>query len=228
MENENKRDLMDSDKVSYGIVVLASIVEAKTGNDPIRGFEFKNDVFEIRPFYCGDCPEGSNCHEDDGEFLHDDDCPCNLPNFKCGDFDAIWYKHPGRGFYCDDINVDEFITIMRRCLESLDDDCRPVYNLSWSDRETEVFTDDDKGIVEVILHCALDHSYDRPDDGVPYGFPNEIHDSVAPVVEEHLSAQDKDWKNKTIELDEHAIYAFRRHLECAVRRGQNKYLKSFK
>ena len=60
------------------------------------GATFKNDVFEMRPFYWGDCQ-----HEGDEEECRDITCPANLPNFKCGGFEVRWYKYIGRSMEVD-------------------------------------------------------------------------------------------------------------------------------
>ena len=71
--------------------------------------------------------------------------------------------------------------------------------LSWSDRKVDVAAHDIPAIADVVMTCALDHSYDRGD-GVPYGLPREVREALAPVVAQHLSAKSPDWREHSVEL----------------------------
>lgn len=94
------------DFVLNGVKLLVALIEAKEGYDPSRDYEFSNDEFSIRP-YCWCNGEGE--HAGFG-------CP---PNFKCGKFEAEWYKHIDRGFDHDEISSDEFRRLMIKCLNSI-------------------------------------------------------------------------------------------------------------
>jgi hypothetical protein len=75
--------------------------------------EFKNDTFEIRGYYWGDC----DCEED-----HVDDCPCVLPNFvhKKTGLELSWYKYPFRDSYSNLPLTEELMSkIVEDCIESL-------------------------------------------------------------------------------------------------------------
>ena len=69
------------------------------------GAYFSNDVFSIRA-YCW-------CDGDE----HPKGCP---PNFECGDFEASWYKHLGRGSSQSRLlSAEEWDSIYRKCIDSL-------------------------------------------------------------------------------------------------------------
>lgn len=79
--------------VSCGIKLLASMVKAKEGYNPIEDGEFSNEIFSI-----------SRC----SEF-----------QFRCGSFMANWTNDIDCGFEYDNISSDGFRDIMIKCLESL-------------------------------------------------------------------------------------------------------------
>lgn len=83
------------DFVVCGIKLLASIIKAKEGYDPIEEKEFSNQVFSIRPY---------------GEF-----------QFECGSFAANWNRNIERGFESDNISSGEFTQLMIKCLNSIGD-----------------------------------------------------------------------------------------------------------
>jgi hypothetical protein len=63
---------------------------------------FRNEVFELRPYYWGDCTCGFEDQEDQPAESrqmqgHKTDCLVIAPNFRCGDIEIRWYKHIGRG-----------------------------------------------------------------------------------------------------------------------------------
>lgn len=70
--------------------------------------------------------------------------------------------------------------------------------VSWSDREGWVDLNDARDIADTVMGCALDHSYDRDESGIPCGFPDKMRDRLAPVVADYLSRAEPDWKNKTV------------------------------
>lgn len=73
--------------------------------------------------------------------------------------------------------------------------------IEWSDREGWVNLSKPESIADVVMNCALDHSYDRTGDGIPYGFPDVLRVALAPVVAKHLSVTEPDWQNKTVYMD---------------------------
>src|SRR5277367_4190913 len=86
--------------------------------------------------------------------------------------------------------------------------------LQWSDRVAYVFLDDHEGVARVVMNCALDHGYDRPKLGVPYGLPNRLTARLAPIVDKHLSAIMPDWDvhDRSVVLDEKQREAFKHEL----------------
>ena len=73
-----------------------------------NGGYYKNDTFEMRAYCWGEHEEGNA------------DCPCCLPNFKCGDFEVRWYKYCGRGMSIGrEITESEVIKIFDKCISSL-------------------------------------------------------------------------------------------------------------
>lgn len=69
---------------------------------------------EFRPYYWGECTCGYDEAYDEfyqrtiQEFggFHKKDCLLILPNFKFGEVEIRWYKHPGRGQSCN-VNWNE-------------------------------------------------------------------------------------------------------------------------
>ncbi len=70
---------------------------------------------------------------------------------------------------------------------------------TWSDRTQWVAATDRDGLADMVVGCALDHSYDRGV-GVPYGFSDAMHARLAAVVEKHLSAVQPDWLNRSVTM----------------------------
>lgn len=84
------------------------------------GQEFKNDVFEMRPYYWGDCTCGAD--ETDEGVDHTKECALMLPNFKhyASGVELEWYKYIGRGMKANkDVGMFEFCDIIKECIESI-------------------------------------------------------------------------------------------------------------
>jgi len=84
-------------------------------------------------------------------------------------------------------------------------DCRcNRLQLEWSDRVISPDADSPQEIASAIIACALDHSYDRTDDGIPYGLPEEWYAPISYVVGQHLSLADAVWRERkrTIRISE--------------------------
>jgi len=84
------------------------------GEDVSHGWfaEFKNDVFEIRPYVWCDCDWGDE----------DPNCPHHLPNFlyKPTGYELRWYKHPLRDSYANQkLSHSEFSQMIEACIASL-------------------------------------------------------------------------------------------------------------
>lgn len=68
------------------------------------GQDFKNDVFEMHPYWWGD----------------EDALEAYQPNFQCGDIEIRWYKYIGRGMSVNRaVTREEIEVIFRKCCESL-------------------------------------------------------------------------------------------------------------
>jgi hypothetical protein len=87
--------------------------------------------------------------------------------------------------------------------------------LHWSDREGEYHKSQ---FYEAVLHCSLDHSYDRTGTGVPYGMPEAYAEAFAPIVEKHLSAVEPNWQEKTVYMTAEQSAAFSAELLAAQER----------
>lgn len=75
-------------------------------------------------------------------------------------------------------------------------------HVEWSDRQGWVDLNKPESVAGVVINCALDHSYDRTGDGVPYGIPDDLRERLAPIVAKHLSAVEPNWKDKTVYMDQ--------------------------
>lgn len=100
------------DYVTEGIGLLTSITAEGdwerdvTGNHGPAG-NLDNGTFALRAY----------CWCDGDEKGHENGCP---PNFQCGDFEARWYKHAGRGASQNrEVTAREWGSIIVRCLRSL-------------------------------------------------------------------------------------------------------------
>ena len=65
--------------------------------------------------------------------------------------------------------------------------------INWSDREC-VIDDDPEQIAAAVVACAVDHSYDRGQTGVPWGLSDEERELCKPIVAKHLGAIDPEWR----------------------------------
>lgn len=98
------------DFVENGLRYLADVIsQGEWQANPAANVatEFSNDVFEMRSYcWCG------------GDLKdHEVGCP---PNFKCGEFEARYYKYLGRGgSQNEQLSLTEWNEIMMKCLKSL-------------------------------------------------------------------------------------------------------------
>jgi len=75
------------------------------------GVDFKNSVFEMHPYWWGEC----ECEHD-----HKEDCLAVAPNFKSGNCEITWYKYIGRGMEITGVNkISELEAIFDKAEESL-------------------------------------------------------------------------------------------------------------
>jgi hypothetical protein len=84
---------------------ITNLVMKAGGNQSTSNYaiEFKNDVFEMHPYYWG-----TELKEQ------------GKPNFKCGNLEIRWYKFIGRGMSCNKkLTMEEFEKTMAKCLGSL-------------------------------------------------------------------------------------------------------------
>lgn len=80
---------------------------------------FTCDLFEINPYYWGECDCGA---EENGCDYHTDTCSLCIPNFiyrSKNESDPVtiqWYKYPFRDSYANrEISPDEFANILMDC-----------------------------------------------------------------------------------------------------------------
>jgi len=80
------------------------------------GCHFRNKVFEMRPFYWGECDCG--CSEDEE---HSSKCSLQLPNFKHykSDLEIRWYKWIGRDMeFSKHFTDKQWRGIFKECIDS--------------------------------------------------------------------------------------------------------------
>ena len=97
--------------------------------------------------------------------------------------------------------------------------------LDWSDREHWVRLDAPEEVAEAVMACALDGIGDRPRDGVPWGLPEDLAAALVPVVAEHLSAVDPDWRQHSVCFgpgDDPRRAAFKAALVDAIEKARPK------
>jgi hypothetical protein len=80
---------------------------------------FQCDLFEINPYYWGEC----NCGADEaGDAYHKETCSLVIPNFKYNikDYEPIeirWYKYPFRDSYSNiELSGEVFCSILEDCM----------------------------------------------------------------------------------------------------------------
>lgn len=93
--------------------------------------------------------------------------------------------------------------------------------INWSDREC-VIDDDPEQIAAAVVACAVDHSYDRGQTGVPWGLSDEERELCKPIVAKHLGAIDPEWRERTVYLTEVQKLAFRREVAAALTAGRSR------
>lgn len=82
------------------------------------GDRIKNSIFEIFPYYWGNC----TCGMEKLEKERTEDCMYNKPNFTYfpTNLTISWYKYPLRDAYISqDISLEEFSKIIDACIRSL-------------------------------------------------------------------------------------------------------------
>lgn len=83
------------------------------------GQDFKNDVFEMHPYYWGDCDCGAEkswVEKDTHEFT----CSTVRPNFRYQDIEIRWYKYIGREMTISrEVTRQELIAMFRKCFASV-------------------------------------------------------------------------------------------------------------
>ena len=115
---------ISEDEVSTGIRKITRKLIRKGEDSPMGflggsdgyGVEFKNDVFEMFPYYWGDCDCGKEIGYPDG---HKKTCLLNKPNFKSGNFVVTWYKYIGRGMEFNKMSEENWDKILNKCLKSI-------------------------------------------------------------------------------------------------------------
>lgn len=82
-------------------------------------------------------------------------------------------------------------------------------HVTWSDRESWIDASNPDEVADVVIHCALDHSYDRTPDGVPWGLSEKVRERLAPIVKEHLTRVRPNWREQTVNMTDTQRAAFR-------------------
>lgn len=117
---------------------LAALVERHLHPDmsidtPFSGYmeDFKNDVFEIHPYWWGQCEcQAENedhremSEEEYGPFweTHFPVCHVMMPNFRFGTIEIRWYKHAGRGMSLEtdhEVSLAEWTEVFEKCRQSI-------------------------------------------------------------------------------------------------------------
>lgn len=83
--------------------------------------EFTNEVFELRPYYWGECTCGAD-YDHGVDRACSDDCALNLPNFKYKPtgLEIQWYKYPLRDSYSNQpLILDAFKKIIDTCIQTI-------------------------------------------------------------------------------------------------------------
>jgi hypothetical protein len=89
------------------------------------GADWKSDVFEMRPYYWGDCTCGADDLNDGTECS--EDCALMQPNFlhyRTG-LTVNWYKYIGRGMEVENMPVD-LTTVLIECLADIQELSKPT------------------------------------------------------------------------------------------------------
>lgn len=84
------------------------------------GIEFENDVFEMHPFWWGDCTCGVES-QDDGR-PHESSCRYEMPNFrhKASGLEVRWYKWIGRSMeWSTSFGPSRWRDIFAQCVASV-------------------------------------------------------------------------------------------------------------
>ena len=88
--------------------------------------------------------------------------------------------------------------------------------VEWSDRSGYYDPDDADSIVETVMSCCLDHSYDRTDNGIPYGMDDKYSELLAPVIATWFRQHHPEWFDHTVWLTEPERIALKQVLLTAV------------
>jgi hypothetical protein len=74
--------------------------------------------------------------------------------------------------------------------------------VEWSDRQGYIDPTDPEDMVEGVLDCALDHSYDRTSSGIPYNYPEDVVKKLTPVLSAWFLEHHPEWGEFTVSLNE--------------------------
>lgn len=106
MKHQPQPNIELQDFVEQGLRYLGTVIAHKYNQGNPCGNEggfFQNEVFSMRSFYWGD-----------------DEAVASLPNFKCGEFEATWYKYLGRSStQSDSLTFEQWQDIFTKCYSSL-------------------------------------------------------------------------------------------------------------
>ena len=114
------RDLVDCDEwTGLCDLVCDSYGHAEDWMEQNEMGGVTTDVFEINPYYWGDCTCGA---EENDEDEHHPDCRLLVHNFiyKPTGFCIDWYKYPFRdSFMSENLSCDEIRQIWKACITSM-------------------------------------------------------------------------------------------------------------
>jgi FkbM family methyltransferase len=88
-------------------------------NGDCYGVDYENDIFEIHPYYWGEC----TCEDQNENGYHTPDCLLMRPNFvyKPTGYKLEWYKYAMRDAYANmDLSIKEFAEMVLHCANSVE------------------------------------------------------------------------------------------------------------
>lgn len=113
-------------RLSTDLYDISEAALVKLGEDasmPGYGTYFENDVFQMTPFWWGDCDCEDTYPQTDAFYItHNPECRAAQPNFlhKRTGFWVEWYKYIGRSMEWDEsITKEDWRKVYNECMDSL-------------------------------------------------------------------------------------------------------------
>lgn len=122
---------IDDDDVSNGLYELSETLGTLNPDAQSHGFlggewgygqDYRNDVFEMFPFWWGDCDCDESTPDDSPTIVHVEGCDGGRPNFLhyASGLRVDWYKYIGRGMELSkEVTAVEWASILEDCFDSL-------------------------------------------------------------------------------------------------------------